>query len=142
MSDDREKEDYEIGYGKPPKSSQFKKGVSGNPLGRTKKASDFGSELIRELNSKLTINENGQRKIIKKYEGVTKQLVNKALSGNLTATRLLVPYYHQALEKAAEEQQSPLDKANRTVEEFTDEELTAILRAELKKSILDGAGSR
>jgi Family of unknown function (DUF5681) len=130
MRDYSEPEDYEVGYRKPPKSSQFKKGVSGNPLGRPKKASDFGSELIRELNSKLTINENGQQKIIKKYEGVTKQLVNKALSGNLMATRLLVPYYQQALEKAAEEHQSALDRANRTVEELTDEELMALIRAQ------------
>ena len=28
---------YEVGYGKPPKSGQFKKGVSGNPRGRKKK---------------------------------------------------------------------------------------------------------
>ncbi len=32
MSDD----DYEIGYGKPPKRNQFKRGQSGNPKGRPK----------------------------------------------------------------------------------------------------------
>jgi hypothetical protein len=26
--------DYEVGYGKPPKDTQFKKGKSGNPRGR------------------------------------------------------------------------------------------------------------
>ncbi len=25
--------DYEVGYGKPPKNTQFKKGKSGNPKG-------------------------------------------------------------------------------------------------------------
>ncbi len=25
---------YEVGYGKPPKQTQFKKGQSGNPLGK------------------------------------------------------------------------------------------------------------
>lgn len=29
--------DYEIGYGKPPKDTRFKKGQSGNPAGRRKK---------------------------------------------------------------------------------------------------------
>jgi hypothetical protein len=127
MSNDSETEDYEVGYGKPPKSGQFKRGVSGNPSGRPKKASDFGSELIRELNSPLIINENGTRKVIKKHQGVVKQLVNKALSGNLPATRLLLPLHQQALE----EHQRALDKANRTVKELTHEELTAIIRAGL-----------
>ena len=28
--------DYVVGYGKPPKEAQFKKGMSGNPTGRPK----------------------------------------------------------------------------------------------------------
>lgn len=28
--------DYEVGYGRPPKSGQFRKGKSGNPKGRPK----------------------------------------------------------------------------------------------------------
>ena len=31
------KKDYEVGYGRPPKKSQFRKGQSGNPSGRPKK---------------------------------------------------------------------------------------------------------
>ena len=29
-------QDYEVGYGKPPKSKRFKPGASGNPKGRPK----------------------------------------------------------------------------------------------------------
>jgi hypothetical protein len=99
MRDDRETEDFEVDYKKPPKSRQFMKGVSGNPSGRKKKASDFGSKLLRELDQKLIINENGIRKVITKSEGIVKQLVNNSLSGNLPATRLLVPLHQQAVEK-------------------------------------------
>ena|SRR5437868_14511965 len=42
MSKDDSTDDYEVGYGKPPKNSQFQKGVSGNPTGRPKKARDLG----------------------------------------------------------------------------------------------------
>jgi hypothetical protein len=122
--------DYEVGYKKPPKSGQFQKGITGNPMGRPKKASDIGSKLIQELNSELIINENGKRKIIKKHDGVTKQLVNKALSGNLQATRLVIALYQQALERAAEQQQLAAQKADRPLEELSDEELTAIIRDE------------
>jgi len=126
MRDDREAVGHQIGYGKPPKSGQFTKGVSGNPLGRPKKAPDFLSALLRELNSPLPINENGKRRVIKKRDGVVKQLVNKAVSGHLPATRLLIPYYEQVFKKAEEERL-------RTVDDLTDAELTEILRATQKK---------
>jgi hypothetical protein len=98
--------------------------------------------LIRELNSDLIINENGKRRVIKKHEGVAKQLVNKALSGNLTATRLLVALQLQALERAAEQQRNSPFNPDRKPEELTDEELTAIIRAELDKSARDGADGK
>jgi hypothetical protein len=122
MRDDREAEDYEVGYRKPPKRGQFPKGVSGNPSGRPKKASDFGSQLMRELNSPLVINENGNRKVIRKIEGVAKQLVNKSISGHLPSSRLMLAQYQQELEKVAEQQRL----ANRPVSELTDEELIAL----------------
>lgn len=31
MSEKNTSDSYEVGYGKPPKDTQFKKGVSGNP---------------------------------------------------------------------------------------------------------------
>ena len=42
--------DFEVGYGKPPKGTQFKKGQSGNPSGRPKKDKVFKavSRMIRE----------------------------------------------------------------------------------------------
>jgi hypothetical protein len=52
---------YEVGYGKPPKNTRFKKGISGNPTGRPKKSPDFYAELIREANSLITINDKGRR---------------------------------------------------------------------------------
>jgi Family of unknown function (DUF5681) len=141
MRDDRETEDYEVGYKKPPKSGQFKKGVSGNPSGRPKRASDFEAKLLRELDSPLTINENGKKKVITKDEGIAKQVVNKALRGHVPSVRLVDEWRRQGLEKAAEQQRL----ANRPVRELTDEELTALILAdhpELEKPTPDGADGR
>jgi hypothetical protein len=135
MSDDDETEDYEVGYGKPPKSGQFRKGVSGNPSGRRKKPQDFGSQLVQELNSKLIINENGKRKVITKHEGMAKQLVNKAVSGNLMATRLVIPHYQQELERIAEQMRRSPSNPNLDVKDLTDEELDAFIRAGIEKEI-------
>jgi hypothetical protein len=43
--------DFEVGYGKPPKGTQFKKGQSGNPSGRSKKDKAFKplSRIVREF---------------------------------------------------------------------------------------------
>jgi len=74
MSKYTEAEQDEVGYGKPPKSDQFKKGISGNPSGRPKKQSDFLSALLREANSVVPITEKGKRKAVKMIDVVAKQV--------------------------------------------------------------------
>jgi Family of unknown function (DUF5681) len=97
MSNGDKPEDDEIGYRKPPKSGQFKKGISGNPSGRPKKPSNPASELMKELQSKVIIHESGKRKAITKSVGIDRQVVNKALSGNLLAARLVKDWIRQEM---------------------------------------------
>lgn len=131
MRKDDETPDYEIGYGKPPKSGQFEKGKSGNPSGRPKKPTDFLSALLREANSEVPINENGKQKKAKKIEVVAKQVMNKAATGSIQAQRLLFKLLQQAQDRAAEQEQALPNKRSLeglTAKEMTDEELTWIIR--------------
>src|ERR1700755_1453677 len=82
---DEVRSDNEVGYGKPPKDTQFRKGVSGNPKGRPKKCRNFYEVLIRESESLMPITENGQRKRLSKDEVAIKQLINQAIRGNTSA---------------------------------------------------------
>jgi len=130
MSNDSTQDDYEVGYGKPPKNTQFHKGVSGNPTGRPKKATNFHSIFMKESESLILINDNGQRRRISKLEGIAKQLHNKALTGNIAALRMYIALYPQVLEIVARQSK---DLERKHASQFTDEELEKIIVDALKK---------
>lgn len=87
---------YDVGYGKPPAHTQFKKGQSGNPRGRPKGTANLATTLKRTLNEKVTIIENGRQKAVSKGEAAIKQLVNRAAQGEISFMRLLLPAMHAA----------------------------------------------
>ena len=89
MNDDPKNESSDVGYGKPPKHTQFKKGQSGNLKGRPKGTLNLAKVLERTLREEVVINENGRRKVITKLEAAITQLVNKAASGDGHAMRYL-----------------------------------------------------
>ncbi len=87
------KSSYEVGYGKPPKSSQFKKGCSGNPTGRKKKVipKSIRESLELELTKQLTItNELDKKEKVYLYELLVKQLIKDALHKDGTSRKLLL----------------------------------------------------
>lgn len=85
---------YEVGYGKPPKSSQFKKGVSGNPSGRKKKVipkSIKEEALELELTHKITItDENNKKANVYLFEVLVKQIIKDALNKDGRSRKLLL----------------------------------------------------
>ena len=81
--------DYKVGYGRPPKHEQFKKGQSGNPKGRKKGARGLKTDLKAELGERLAITENGKTKKLTKQQAMIKQLTAKALGGDMRAVRIL-----------------------------------------------------
>ena len=77
--------EFEVGYGRPPKHTRFKKGQSGNPKGRKKGARGFKTDLKAEMNARVEITENGNKVKLTKQQLLVKQLVAKALKGDVRA---------------------------------------------------------
>jgi hypothetical protein len=82
--------DYEVGYGRPPKQHQFKKGQLGNRKGRPKNQKQFVALLAEALNETIAVQEGGQRKRIRKIDAAAKQIANRAASGDHRAMKLLI----------------------------------------------------
>lgn len=143
MSKKGSKDDYEVGYRKPPKESQFEKGVSGNPTGRPKKPRDLDAAFFREANSLVTITENGRQIRVPKHEVVIKQVVNNAMKAMPAALKMYFALYPQAFEKALLLAAQKNAEGSKKVTDLSDEELEAISMAgpeykeiERKKTLL------
>ena len=72
---------YEVGYGKPPLHTRFRKGQSGNPKGRAKGTKNFATIFMKAMRQSVTITENGKRRKISKLDAAVTQLANDAARG-------------------------------------------------------------
>lgn len=70
-----------VGYKKPPKESQFKKGSSGNPKGRPKGRKSLLNHLDDELAKHITVMLSGKRRSIPAAQAIAMKTVEKALKG-------------------------------------------------------------
>ena len=86
---------YEVGYGKPPRHTRFKKGRSGNPRGRPKGAKNLSTLFERELNERIMVTEAGRKRSLTKAEAFIKRLMNDGILGKPSAQRLLMDYKRQ-----------------------------------------------
>lgn len=90
----RKEGDYSVGYGRPPKHSQFRKGQSGNPSGgRT--SSSFAMQLNKALKKTVSVKINGRSKRITRQELIAQQTVNRAAAADWRFVKLL--FEHELL---------------------------------------------
>jgi hypothetical protein len=82
--------DYEVGYGKPPRHTRFKKGQSGNPRGRPGGSKNLSTLLTEALNEVVIVAENGGRRKITKRQAIITQLVNQSAKADWRATKILL----------------------------------------------------
>lgn len=73
---------YKVGYGRPPKHSQFQPGQCGNQRGRPKGQRNLATDLKAVLDQKVTVTENGKTKEMSKLEMMLVTAVNRAIKGD------------------------------------------------------------
>lgn len=95
-------EEYEVGYGRPPKATQFKPGESGNPRGRPKGTKNLKTDLKEELAEMLVVREGDQPRKISKQRALLKSLTAKAIKGDVRAGAVVLQMVERHLEVDAD----------------------------------------
>jgi hypothetical protein len=132
----REKQDYEVGYGKPPKETQFQRGHSGPKGRRRKRSTTVGMDVKKGLNGKVTVrnSDNGEPIKMTERELAAASLVQSAMKGDMAAIKLVLKLDREAelVDRAAapEFQEFPT-----TPLEFTWTEEQQKLHEELRQAI-------
>jgi len=100
---------YKVGYGKPPKTRQFKKGKSGNPRGRPKGSLNLATDLTAELGEHITVREDGRPRKVSKQRALIKSLMAKALQGDVRAMTSLLALYARVITEPPLDDNQPID---------------------------------
>ena len=110
MSDDNKT--YKVGYKKPPKHTQFKKGeASRNPKGRPKQSKNMNYLVWEAMNKKITITCDGVKKKVTVREAMAQRLIADALKGNHKAIERVLKIVGEVTLKEREySTQADLDK--------------------------------
>ena len=82
--------DYAVGYRRPPKSTRFKPGASGNPKGRPKGSRPVGAVLQEIIRQKVSVTENGTTRRLPVLEIMLRRLANDAMRGDQRSIKFLL----------------------------------------------------
>ena len=110
----RSTKDYEIGRGRPPKATQWKKGKSANPGGLSSRSVDVAETIDKLLLTPVKVTVNGVSKRVAVLKVILEQLWNKGIEGDRRAMAVFLRWLELAPQVA-----------DRTVEiTFVDSEYT------------------
>ena len=127
-----DEQNYNVGPGRPPLHTRFKKGRSGNPGGKRK---HMPALLADTLDEPIFITIDGERRQLTKRQAVIHQLVDKSTTADLRATKMLFDMIKDAEHKAGIVTPPPeprrLDAADKEVVQLFVERLRKHILAEI-----------
>jgi hypothetical protein len=103
--------DGEVGFGKPPVHSRFRKGCSGNAKGRPKGTKNLRTDLTEVLQERITVTEGDRKVRMSKQRAIVKTLIAKTLKGDSRSATTLLTTIFRVLDFAdmATDVEQPLD---------------------------------
>lgn len=99
---------YAVGYGRPPKHSQFRKGQSGNPKGRIPQSKGILTMVRQMTTEKVCVRTAHGDKRMPRIQAALLKLQEKAFGGDLRALQQLLQLYREAVPDLA----LPVDTAS------------------------------
>jgi hypothetical protein len=127
---------YEVGYGKPPKHSRFKKGTSANPEGRrpgskNKPTTDGFSKMLREEGTRfIDVKEKGKLKKMNTDRAIMRSVFIAAASGNIKAQKLSLDILSKDATRRSTENRDRFDAAADYKKWWTEESMRRRLHGE------------
>lgn len=94
---------YKVGFCKPPKATQFRRGKSGNPKGRPKGSSNLATDLAAELGESISVREDGRQRRISKQRALIKSLLAKSLQGDVRAAAAVLGLYARLITEVSDD---------------------------------------
>lgn len=112
----KSKKPYDVGYGKPPKATQFKKGTSGNKKGRPKGSRNFQTDVQDVLSYKVPIVQNGRSRKVTSQRAILMGVTGKALAGDHKASEKMLSLAKELHEEhSSRKQEHGITKSERDI---------------------------
>jgi hypothetical protein len=89
--------DYEVGYKKPPRRTQFQKGNRANPKGRGAAEPLRAGKIFAEVvEGSVEISEGDKKKCVTKVEFMIRRWAKEAAKGDIKSAELLLEIHHHS----------------------------------------------
>jgi hypothetical protein len=109
---------YPVGYAKPPKTTQFQPGQSGNLKGRPKGRPSLDELLLEEMARIVKVKVGDQITSMDKERALHRKLIDMGIMGDIAAARLVLSRRDRA--------QAAMDAAPDVEAPLTEEELDVL----------------